>query len=149
MILVDANLEIDPGCDSGSPAMAGVLALGPAPETRRARTGKGQILKGLKNEQKNESHSSSDERAARPTVEGGMPVCEHRPFNIGRRANKIILISIRRSNSLSLQELPPLTTAIYQGATFTLKKYPVTSFLWLLGLVLMFFATGLTVSEEV
>jgi hypothetical protein len=61
----------------------------------------------------------------------------------------MFLVSIRSSNSLSLQELPPLTTAIYQGATFAVKKYPVTSFLWLLGLVLMFFATGLTVSEEV
>ena len=47
------------------------------------------------------------------------------------------------------QELPPLSVAIYRGAAFTLKKYPVTSFLWLLGLVLMFFATGLSVSEEV
>ena len=48
-----------------------------------------------------------------------------------------------------LQDLPPLTTAIYRGTTLVIKNYPTVSFLWLLGLILMFFASGLTVSEEV
>jgi len=47
-----------------------------------------------------------------------------------------------------LKDLPPLTTAVYRGGTYVVKNYPVTSFLYLLGMVLMMFATGMTVSEQ-
>ena len=48
-----------------------------------------------------------------------------------------------------LKELPPLTTAVYQGGKYFVKKFPITTFLWLLGLMLMFLFSGLTPSEQV
>jgi anti-sigma factor RsiW len=47
-----------------------------------------------------------------------------------------------RLSQLKPEDLPPVHVAVYKGATKFVKHYPVTSFLYILGLGLMCFATG-------
>jgi len=53
-----------------------------------------------------------------------------------------------RLKKLKPEDLPPLHVVAYTGATKFVKAYPVTSFLYILGLGLMCFASGLMPSEE-
>lgn len=45
-------------------------------------------------------------------------------------------------SQLKPEDLPPVHVVVYKGATKFVKHYPVTSFLYILGLGLMCFATG-------
>eukprot|EP00287_Rhodomonas_sp_CCMP768_P004683 CAMPEP_0196724270 /NCGR_PEP_ID=MMETSP1091-20130531/6195_1 /TAXON_ID=302021 /ORGANISM="Rhodomonas sp., Strain CCMP768" /LENGTH=286 /DNA_ID=CAMNT_0042066371 /DNA_START=8 /DNA_END=864 /DNA_ORIENTATION=+ len=47
-----------------------------------------------------------------------------------------------------LSDLPPLHVAVYNGATQFAKKFPITTTLYCVGMVLMIFASGITVSED-
>ena len=45
-------------------------------------------------------------------------------------------------SQLKPEDLPPVHVVVYKGATKFVKHYPVTSFLYILGIGLMCFATG-------
>lgn len=47
-----------------------------------------------------------------------------------------------RLQQLKPEDLPPVHVVVYKGATAFVKNYPATSFLYILGLGLMCFASG-------
>eukprot|EP00285_Hemiselmis_virescens_P012640 CAMPEP_0173393538 /NCGR_PEP_ID=MMETSP1356-20130122/22171_1 /TAXON_ID=77927 ORGANISM="Hemiselmis virescens, Strain PCC157" /NCGR_SAMPLE_ID=MMETSP1356 /ASSEMBLY_ACC=CAM_ASM_000847 /LENGTH=267 /DNA_ID=CAMNT_0014351577 /DNA_START=21 /DNA_END=820 /DNA_ORIENTATION=- len=73
-----------------------------------------------------------------------------RPMGYGRQRQQVQRIDPETSRALMRQmaELPPLTTAVYRGGAYVAKKFPITTFLYLLGMLLMLFASGITVSES-